>query len=136
MTTERSKTPTFKDFRTGVCIFLAAFMVYIHDCGLFDGKLGFSGFSSLRVGVFISSIFLLALFLGVRAFIESRGKYYRVAYLVPIVMISYQLLIYVFNGRDTKTNEFSVKIIFQVLVIPSLILGAYILGKKSKDHGR
>lgn len=112
-------------------IFLAAFMVYIHDCGLFDEREGFSGFSSMRVGTFIVSIFLLALFLGIRAFIESRGKIYRVAYLVPIFMLGYQLLVYLLNAREDVINEFNTKALFQTVIIPALILGAYYVGKKS-----
>tara|TARA_Y100000588_G_C13728797_1_gene700518 strand:- start:153 stop:488 length:336 start_codon:yes stop_codon:yes gene_type:complete len=111
-------------------------MVYIHDCGLFNGMPGFSGFSSMRVALFITSLMSLALFLGICAFVESKGKLYRAAYLVPVIMLTYQLLIYLLNARDTTTNEFSVKIIFQVVIIPSLILGAYYVGKKSKEDER
>jgi hypothetical protein len=109
---------------------MATFLVYIHDSGLFDGKPGFSGFSSLRVALFISSILFLALFMAICAFVESKGKMHRSAYIVPIVILSYQLLVYLFNARDTTTNEFTTKIIFQVLVLPTLIIGAYYLGKK------
>lgn len=111
-------------------------MVYIHDCGLFDGMQGFSGFTSMRVALFITSIMFLALFLAICAFIESKGKMYRSAYLVPIVMLGYQLLVYLFNARDTSTNEFSTKVIFQVLLFPTIILGAYYMGKKRRDNER
>ena len=115
---------------------MAAFMVYIHDCGLFDDSDGFGGFSTMRVGVFMTSIYLLALFLGIRAFIESRGKIYRVAYLVPIVMLAYQLFVHILNAREETVNEFNTKVVFHTLIVPALILGAYFVGKKNRWNER
>lgn len=135
-TTEKPKTTTYKSLVIGLSIILAAFLVYLHDfTDSWRGMEGFSGFSSLRVALYHTFLLSFALYGWFRAFIESKGKIYRVTYIVPIVMVSYQLLVYLLDARDTTTNEFSTKIIFQVLVLPTVLFLTYYFGKKLRKKG-
>lgn len=131
-TTKKLKTGIFKGFIVSLLIILCSFLPYIHDIGLFDGMEGFSGFSSLRVGVWAVALFLVGLIGWIVAFLNSKNKTYRFAMLAPIFMMSFQLGIYLFDARNTTTNEFSTKIIINIL-FAVVIVAAYFLGKSSKQ---
>lgn len=125
------KTAIFKDFLKAVLIITAPFLVYIHDSGLFDGMEGFSGFSSLRVGVWVVSLFFLSLIGFVGWFIEAKGKRYRFAILAPIFMFSFQLIIYLLDKRDHTTNDFSIKTIVYLVFVLAITV-TYFLGTRKR----
>lgn len=129
-TTEKSGTGTYKGLIISLLIILSSFLPYVHDMGAFEGMEGFSGFSSFRVGLWVVSMFLVGLIGWIVAFINSKGKSYRFAMLAPIFMMSFQLGIYLFDSRNTTTNEFDTKILINIL-FAVIIVAAYFLGKSS-----
>ena len=133
LTTTKSKTTIFKDFFKALGVFLVTFLVYIHDFEIFKGVKGFSGFSSLRVGMFIVGLMILALVPWIGWYVASRGKRYAFVMLVPIFMISYQLAVYLFDQRDHTTNEFNFKVLVQFGFVLVLI-GLYFFGKYQKGE--
>ncbi len=129
--TEKSKKTIFKDFFSAVFIILISFLPYLHDFDMFKGVKGFSGFSSLRIGIWVVSLFLLGLSGWVVAFINSKGKKYRFIMLCPIFMITFQLGIYLLDARNTQTNDFSFKIILNFILAFVLVVTYFYGIKKS-----
>jgi hypothetical protein len=109
-------------------IFLISFLVYVHDFSIFEGVKGFSGFSSLRVGIFVVGLMIVALVPWVGWYISSKGKRYAFVMLVPIFMISWQLGVYLFDQRDHSTNDFNFKVLLQFGFVLLLIV-FYFIGK-------
>ena len=107
----KSKKPIFRNLIIGLLIIFCAILPYLHDLPLLNGKEGFSGFSSLRIGIWAVSIYILALIPWILFFIVSKGKSYRFTILVPIFMLIYQLIVYIFDARQNAINEFNVKFI-------------------------
>tara|TARA_R110002051_G_scaffold297564_2_gene363934 strand:+ start:7706 stop:8101 length:396 start_codon:yes stop_codon:yes gene_type:complete len=130
---KKLKTETSKQFIIALLIIVSPFLVYIHDSGLFDGMKGFSGFSSLRVGVWVVSLFILMLFAFIGWFYEAKHKKYRFALLAPIFMITFQLAIYLFDARANTTNDFSSKTIVYFVFVICLVL-AYFLGTRKREN--
>jgi len=95
---------------------------------------GFSGFSSLRIGLFMVFTMLFSLSGWVGWFLEAKGKRYRFSLLVPIFMNVYQLSVYLLNERKTTTNEFTTKVILNFTLILIIIL-YYFVTKKRADDG-
>jgi len=129
----KSKKGIYKGFGIAMFIIASSFLVYIHDFEIFKGMEGFSGFSSLRIGVFFVGMFTLSLTGWVFAFINSKRKNYRFAMLAPIFMLAYQLGVYLFDARNTTTNEFSTKILSNTIFI-ILITAAYFYGKSKSNN--
>ena len=102
-----------------------SFLPYMHDFKLFKGMEGFSGFSSLRIGIWVVSLFVLALSGWLFAIINAKGKTYRSIMLAPIIMLSFQLGIYLLDGRNTSTNEFSFKIVLNMIMAVTLVAVYY-----------
>lgn len=127
-TTEKSRTTIFKDLAKGLGIFLVTFLLYVHDFEIFRGMEGFSGFSSLRVGLWVVGMFVLALVPWCGWYLASKGKKYAFVMLVPIFMIAWQLGIYLLDQRDHNTNDFNFKVLLQFAVVLILIL-LYFIGK-------
>ena len=113
-TTTKSKTGISKDLATALYILAMSFLPYIHDLPLFEGKEGFSGFSSLRVALWAVSLFFVGLSGWVGWFISAKGKRYRFIMLAPIFMLAYQLGVYLFDARNTTSNEFNIKVILNI----------------------
>lgn len=130
--TKKSRTGIFKDFTVGLFILACSFLPYIHDFDAFKGAKGFSGFSSLRVALWAISLFVVALSGWIVAFMNSRGRSYRFVMLSPIFMLTYQLAIYLFDARNTSSNEFEIKIILN-LAFMLLLMVVYYFGKLKKD---
>ena len=120
--TEKSKKTISRDFYISIIVVLISSLVYLHDLDIFKGMAGFSGFSSLRVGLFIVFLMLFGLCGWIGWFLEAKGKRYRFSLLMPVFMISYQLSVYLLNQRDTATNEFNTKIIINFVLILFLVL--------------
>lgn len=131
LTTEKSKRTIFKDFLKGLGIFSVTFLLYAHDFEIFKGMEGFSGFSSLRVGLWVVSMFILALVPWCGWYLASKGKRYAFVMLVPIFMISWQLGVYLLDQRDHNTNDFNFKVLLQFAVVLILIL-IYFIGKMTR----
>lgn len=125
--TTKSKRRIYETaFIIGV-IALVSFLPYIHDFDFFKGMEGFSGFSSLRIGIWVVSLFILALSGWIFAFLGHKNRKYRWIMLAPIIMLAYQLLIYLFDARKTQTNDFNVKVTFNFVLL-IFLSGIYIYG--------
>lgn len=129
LTKKKSKRTTSSS-TIAVFILIVSFLPFLHDWDYFSGKSGFSGYSSLRIAVWVTSLFTIALSGWIVAFINSKGKPYRFVLLVPIAMLCFQLCIYVLDARKATINEFSNKIIINGVLIFALV--AYYFVKRRK----
>lgn len=125
----KSKSLTYS-FIIAVVICLMSFLPYIHDFNYFNGKEGFSGFSSLRIAIYIIAIFLFGISGWVFAFINSKGKDYRIAILAPILMGVFQLFIYILDSRKTDFNAFNTKVVLNFSLILIITFIYYRLRKR------
>jgi len=134
-TTTKSNLIKKKDLWMTLLIVAASFLPYIHDIGNLREYEGFSGFKSLRTGVYFVSMFMMNLIGWILAFIFSRGKSYRIAFLIPIFMLSYQLAVYLFDARQTTTNEFTTKVIVNLSFAICIIASYFLLkNKRASDE--
>lgn len=101
---------------------------YLHDFEFFKGKKGFSGFSSLRIAVWVISLFVVAISGWVFALIKSKGVLYRFVFLVPITMLVFQLCIYVLDARKSVVNGFDTKLIVNLLLV--IIIAVFYFKRK------
>lgn len=102
---------------------MISFLPFVHDFELLKGVKGFSGFSSLRIAVWVISMFLWGLSGWVIAFLKTKGKVYRFSLLAPILMGFFQLFIYVLDSRNSGINRFSNKVFLNIVII--LIITAF-----------
>ncbi len=130
----KSKKTIFKNLLVALLIIAMSFLPYLHDFEIFKGMKGFSGFSSLRIGIWVVSLFMVGLSGWIFAFLNSKGKQYRMAMLAPIFMLSFQLLIYLFDSRKTTTNEFSTKILLNLCLAVVLVVLYFYGLKKQKEN--
>lgn len=139
-TTTKSTTTRFsQNVGMALLIFAASFLPYIHDIDIFGINLreieGFQGFKSLRSAFFVLGLMLFGMIGWIFAFIKSKGELYRIAFLVPICMVFYQLLIYLLDIRKTSTNDFSTKVLVNILIMASLMATyLFIKYKRSKNE--
>lgn len=122
-TSKRTKSRTQIYNLTSALIILAiSILPYLHDFGYFDGKEGFSGFSSLRVSIWTVSLFVVAISGWAVAFANSKGKQYRFAILAPVFMLIIQLAIYVLDQRQSFVNELNTKVIVNFAIVLIIVL--------------
>lgn len=114
-------------------IVMLSFLPYLHDFDLFKEMKGFSGFSSLRVGLWAVALYVLALSGWVLAFLNSRGKRYRFVILAPIFMLAFQLAIYVLDARSSTSNEFTNKVLLN-FVLCMVLVGVYFYQLRKKRN--
>lgn len=132
LTTTTFKKNLVKDVFAAFLILGASFLPYLHDIGDLQQYDGFSGFKTMRIGVYFVCMFIVALSGWVVAFVNSAGKRYRFIMLAPIFMLAYQLGIYLFDARNTTTNEFSTKIILNI-GFAIVITAAYFIGTAKRN---
>lgn len=100
-----------------ILICIVSFLPYLHDFEFFKGKKGFSGFSSLRIGIWVVSLFVIAVSGWMFAFVKSKGISYRFVMLVPIFVLMYQLFVYVLDSRKSVINDVNTKVLLHFLLI-------------------
>jgi len=112
----KSTTMTYKNAFIAVFIILLSTLPYLHDTIPRELSFPASGYKALRVFVYIvlTNLFGLIGFIG--WFIAAKGKQYRFALLVPILMNTYQLLIYVLNMKKSTFNDFDFKIYITIAI--------------------
>lgn len=120
-------------FIIAIIILLVSFLPYVHDLNIFRDVAGFSGFSSLRIGIWVVSIFTFGLVGWILAFFNSKNKSYRFMMLAPIFMGALQLLIYVLDFRNNTINEFNIKVLINFLILLLIIL-TYFKFKTTKSE--
>jgi hypothetical protein len=137
MTSKQSKkvkfmTMTFKDAIVAVFIILLSTLPYLHDIVSRDLSFPASGYKSLRVFLYVvlTNIFGIIGFIG--WFVEAKEKQYRFALLVPILMNTYQLLIYIFDMKKSSFNDFDFKIHVTIAVTLVVTLNYFYLKLKNK----
>lgn len=119
-------------FIIAIIILLVSFLPYVHDLNIFRDVAGFSGFSSLRIGIWVVSMFTFGLTGWILAFFNSKNKPYRFMMLAPIFMATIQLLIYVLDFRNNTINEFNIKVLINFL-ISLFIIVTYFKAKKEES---
>ncbi len=121
LTKRKSKKATYS-LLVALFIWAVSFLPYLHDLEYFEGMKGFSGFSSLRIAVWVISLFLIAISGWVVAFLNSKGKKYRFSMLAPIGMLVFQLCVYVLDGRESIINDFNIKVVLNLVVFAVVII--------------
>ncbi|TLF47025.1 hypothetical protein [Maribacter aurantiacus] len=105
---------------------------------LFTGPDGLvMGFSSYRVFLYTLCIHLFAHIGYVGWMMDAKGKYYRIALLVPVILSGYTTALILLNAKETSFNETSTKL-FLTLGISLGVLIYYILDnrKKIQEHAQ
>lgn len=123
---------TYKNAIIAIFIILIATLPFLHDTISRELTFPASGYKALRVFVYVvlTNLFGLVGFLG--WFIEAKGKQYRFALLVPILMNTYQLLIYILNMKKTSFNDFDFKIYITIAVALTVTLNYFYLKLKKQ----
>ncbi|MEE9377511.1 MAG: hypothetical protein V3V33_05700 [Candidatus Lokiarchaeia archaeon] len=124
----------YKNGVISALIISLAILPFLHDLIPRELSFTFSGYTSLRVFVYIvlTNIFALIAFIG--WFIEAKGKQYRFALLVPIIMNTYQLLIYVLNMKKSTFNDFDFKIYISIILSLVITINYFYLKFKNSDQ--
>jgi hypothetical protein len=129
---KNSKRAIYRDFLIGGLILLSSILPYIHDAIPKGMSAGISGYSSLRVFLFVVLINLFGLIGWVIAYFEARGKRYRFVIIVPIINITYQVFIYILNLKKTSFNDLNLKFII-TFTVSLLVFLFYFLRKIKKN---
>lgn len=130
----KSRKGIFKPLIESLVILGVSVLPYMHDFEGFRGVDGFSGFSSLRIGLFITLMFIVALSGWIVAFVNSRGKKYRFAILAPIFMLTFQLCIYLFDSRQHEINDFNWKVLVNLAIAITLVLINFLGGNEKSTR--
>jgi len=117
-----------------ISIIILATTVFTYVASLISkGEEGLFGFSSLRVTFNQISFLTFALVASLRLFYLEKGKDYRFVYLVPIVVISYDLFVNVLDARKTYYNEFTPKLGITIVIVLGVLIGHVV--KKQRKNG-
>jgi hypothetical protein len=94
-----------------------------------DGKV--LGFSSYRVFLYTIMIHVFAHIGFLGWMMDAKGKFYRIALLVPVILSGYTVAVILFNVREGPFNSVSTK--FYITIAASLfVLVSYILDHRNK----
>ena len=93
-----------------------------------DGKV--MGFSSYRVFLYTMLIHLFAHVGWVGWMLDAKGKSYRFALLVPVVLSGYTIALLLFNARATEFNEPDTKFYLTLFLSIIVILNFFINYKR------
>ncbi|QXP51156.1 MULTISPECIES: hypothetical protein [Cellulophaga] len=102
--------------------------------GLTDSDGLFFGYSAYRVFLAIVGMQLSSFIAWFLVLDFSKGKSYRFVFIFPTVINGYQLLLMVFNLRQTSLNNWNYKIFILLLVGVLLILNFYLTDKNAKTQ--
>ncbi len=117
---KNSKKTIYKSFIFAFAIVLCAFLPFIHD--LVPRGIDYPGYSSLRTFLYVALENLFGL-IGWSLFLwQSKGKMYRFAILVPVLMTFYQLIIYIVNLKKTSFNDVNIKLVITFVVIIIIVV--------------
>ena len=97
-----------------------------------DGKV--MGFSSYRVFLYTLLIHLFAHVGWVGWMLDAKGKSYRFALLVPVVLSGYTVALLLFNARATEFNEPDNKFYLTLFLSIIVILNFFINYKRKKPE--
>ena len=105
-------------------------MPYIHDIIPRNTQAGISGYSSLRVFLYVLLINLFGLIGWIVAYYEAKEKRYRFVMIVPIINITYQVFIYIMNLKKTSFNDLNLK--FLITFVASVLIFLFYFLRKVK----
>ncbi|PIB39079.1 hypothetical protein BFP75_00965 [Maribacter sp. 4G9] len=89
------------------------------------------GFSSYRIFLYTLMIYLFAHIGFVGWMMDAKGKFYRIALAVPVILSGYTVAVILFNAKETTFNSTSTK--FYITIAATIgVLAAYILDHRSK----
>lgn len=91
------------------------------------------GFSSYRVFLYYLFIHLFAHIGFVGWMMAAKGKSYRIALLVPVVLSGYTVALFLFNARETTFNSASFKF-YLTIIITIAVLVFYYIDHKNKEN--
>lgn len=94
-----------------------------------DGKV--MGFSSYRVFLYYLFIHLFAHIGFVGWMMDAKGKSYRIALLVPVILSGYTVAMFLFNAKESTFNSTSVKF-YLTIAVSIAVLVSYILDHRNK----
>lgn len=97
-----------------------------------DGKV--MGFSSYRVFLYTLLIHLFAHIGWVGWMLDAKGKSYRFALLVPVVLSGYTVALLLFNARATEFNEPDTKFYLTLFLSIIVILNFFINYKRKNPE--
>lgn len=119
--------------RTGtysILILIAATLPYIHD--VLPKHLEFPGFSSMRVAIFVIGTEIFALIGWILAFVHAKGKEYRFVMALPIITVTYELIVKILNLKSTSFNELNLKYIITFSAFTLLVIWYFINKNKNE----
>lgn len=97
-----------------------------------DGKV--MGFSSYRVFLYTMLIHLFAHVGWVGWMLDAKGKSYRFALLVPVILSGYTIALLLFNARATEFNEPDTKFYLTLFLSIIVILNFFINYKRKNPE--
>jgi hypothetical protein len=124
---------TSKEFVIGAFILICSLLPYIHDAIPRETQAGISGYSSLRVFLYITLINVFGLIGWLMAYFEAKGKRYRFVMIIPIINIAYQLFIYILSLKKTSFNDLNLKFLITFIVSVLVFLFYFMRKFKSKE---
>ncbi len=125
----KSQIQMYKNLLYAIIIILLTVLTYTASVVQHNVE-GYFGFSSLRVTINQLSFYLFAFLASCRLFYVEKGKPYRFVYLVPVTALGYNLLVNLFDARQTYFNEFTPR--FGLTILVSLFVVFYYFNKRSK----
>jgi phosphoglycerol transferase MdoB-like AlkP superfamily enzyme len=144
------KKKTLKDMFMAVGIILMSTLPYFHDVITIKGeglkpwvpKMGMvdlftdssgkiMGFSSYRVFLYYLFIHLFAHIGFVGWMMDAKGKSYRIALLVPVVLSGYTVALFLLNARATSFNSASTKF-YLTIAVTIIVAVLYYIDHKNK----
>jgi hypothetical protein len=98
-----------------------------------DGKI--MGFSSYRIFLYTLMTYLFAHIGFVGWMMDAKGKFYRIALAVPVILSGYTVALILFNAKETTFNSTSAK--FYITIATTIgVLVFYILDHRNKLNTR
>lgn len=146
----RLKRKTLKELMAVVGIVIISTLPYFHDVitergvgtrswipnvgseSFFTGSDGkIMGFSSYRVFIYTVLIHLSAHIAFIGWMMDAKGKSYRIALLVPVILSGYTVAMFLFNAKETTFNSTSVKFYITIVVTIAVFI-FYFLDRRNE----
>ncbi len=151
LTKTKSRKGILKNLLAALGIIFLSSLPYIHDIitirgegmqlwvpdfgleqWLTDSEGKVMGFSSYRVFIYTLSIHLFAHIGWVGWMLDAKGKSYRFALLVPVVLSGYTVALLLFNARATEFDEPDTKF-YITMVLGILVIANFFMNYKKKS---
>lgn len=111
---KKLKKETSRSLIIALVIIASAFLPYIHD--LIPRGVSYPGYSGLRPFLYIVFINLFGLIGWTLFLMKSKKELYRFVILVPVSLVTYQLIVYILNLKKTSFNDVNIKLAITFLL--------------------